>query len=348
MLCYNIFMEYKRIFTYGRRNLNPKFENHWEEVDIKNFRVKKPLVLLLGGSGTLSDEASNGNVKIVETFLGVFNQDVDLLGVTYNHAFTDEEQMASVDEIVANIFVPILTKNGKRLTLQSALKKMRNITIFAHCYGDFKILTMLVNKLNEQMTKLKYSADEIKKITKQIFVVSYGTNPRQKIERDIKSFTVISASDEYWLDPELDTLRMLDAKDVKISKKDRQKFENLSKDAAGELRSYKFYEENERCFIFAENEDNIRVATGMLHKKDDGDHSFGELKRQEDWKIGEKASKTGDYVSRCLACALCHSVANSILNNKSKKFVEIDMADLRAELENIVKPLNFEEPEIII
>ena len=65
-------MANKRKFSYGKRNLDPKFEHHWEEVDIKNFKLTKPLVLVLGGSGTVSNEESNGNLKVVESLLGVF------------------------------------------------------------------------------------------------------------------------------------------------------------------------------------------------------------------------------------------------------------------------------------
>lgn len=341
-------MEKIKNFSYGRRNDDPKFEHHWEEVDIGKFEVTRPLILVLGGSGTLHNEQSNGNLKIVESFLGVFKQDADMIGVTYNYTFSNEELSASINELVSNLFVPILKKDEKRLPLKAALKNMRNITIFAHCYGDFKILTMILDKLNSEMSKLGYSSDEIKNITKQIFAVSYGANPSLKTDRNIKTFTVISASDEYWLEADMDWYRMLDVDDVEISEQDKQKIKNLPKYQDGDTKFSKFYQENERCFIFRQSENDIRVATGMLHKEDEEDHSFNELRREKNWEISEKASRTGDYVSRCLSCALCYSVANSILNNYSKNFIEINMSDLQAELESVVKPLNFNEPEIIL
>ena len=97
-------------------------------------------------------------------------------------------------------------------------------------------------------------------------------------------------------------------------------------------------------------EDKIRLFAFGLYQTDgyiwEHDHAADGMTRNEDWSNSKIASSTGDCVSRCLACVLCNSVANSIQNKQSNKLIEFDMNKLQEQIETICKTHNFEQSKL--
>ena len=56
-------------------------ENHWQQCEIKNLKISKPLIICLSGNGTKTELEANGFCKLAESLLGDKSQEVDLLGV---------------------------------------------------------------------------------------------------------------------------------------------------------------------------------------------------------------------------------------------------------------------------
>ena len=51
---------------WGRRN--PKIEgSHWEQLDLSNYKITKPIVICLSGNGTINEKEANGFCKTSKT-----------------------------------------------------------------------------------------------------------------------------------------------------------------------------------------------------------------------------------------------------------------------------------------
>lgn len=334
-------------FSYGRRNLDA--EHHWEDIDLENYQVSKPVVLMLGGDGTKNNKKANGYLKTAEKILGVFKDDVDIVGVSYNDALrSSQTQFVQTYSLVENLFIPLVSADGEKLSTEQACKNMRNISILAHCCGDFKISECIENILEDRLSELGYNDEDRDKILSQIFMVSFAS-PYKKEARKFKTFSVLSATDDTWLETERDWDDLKKNPNVKISKEDREEIESLPRFSDGEVMYFKFYDTHNRCFIL-KNENAIRVATANLNVPDYdlNDHYFTVLERDKEWNRYEFASATGDFTSRCVSCALCFSVANSILNQQYEELLPIIMDDLQANLENVVSILNEDKKDYTI
>ena len=105
-----------------------------------------------------------------------------------------------------------------------------------------------------------------------------------------------------------------------------------------DMASYAFINDSDRCYIFPEG-NRISLIAGNL-KNNANDHSFANIKRGKDWTILDDSTPTGEAVSRCASCALCNSVANSMLNIKSKKHIPLNINELTAQMEEATAQIN--------
>ncbi len=337
------------VIELGRRVNNEKNHN-WEIVDLENFKMTKPIVLILGGLGTFRSSQANGYCKIVKSLLGTFNEDADVISIKYSNQYSVRETSVFLRNIVDKLFMPLISADGKKIETTEAAKNLRNITIFSHCYGSF-VAKVIGDLVTEKMIELKYSKPERKKILEQIFLVSYASYTDNK-DLPFKTLDITSPEDNadgmfLWAigQEEWNDLKK-DMNNVDISPDDVKEMKMLVPDENGNFHTYKSFENKERCYVYRKGNGLYLVPT-HLHKKDRYDHSMLEIKRGDDWKPHANASLAGDYASKCLACALCHSVATSILNNKQKELVQVDLNTLKEELENIVRPLNGEYKKYI-
>lgn len=344
-------MNYK--FTIGRRaREGENIPHNYQIIDLDTFQPSKPIVLVLGGNGSTDDRASNGNAKIVESMLGVFNQDIDLLSVNYNQALTEPYITLNCKELVEKLFIPYISNNGERLNIDTAYKNMRNVTVFAHCIGVEpmkRIVAILYNKLIE----LNYTHTERKQIISQIVMISYGSQHNDIIE-EIKGIYCLSFSDEMFSDGSAQLSKQLLAKldIVSMVKTDKELLQQLDTTQSTEViheQLIDFLKLHRRVYNLNEN-NNIRLFAYGLHQSENHiwemDHTIIGLERDHDWTKYRYASSTGDCVSKCLACALCNSVANSLINNRSEQFVDFDIKLLYNQINTICKHHNFEQTKL--
>lgn len=329
----------ENIFGIGRR-INKGNENHWIDINLEDFKMTKPLVLVIGGWGTENSEDANGYAKFVESLIGVFKNDVDLLSMFYNVDYNDEYDRYLVEkELLRKLFIPLISKDGEKIDAFDAAKNMRNITMFTHCYGD-KIATELMFILKSNLELFGYDEEESQIILNQIFLMSYGIDSETPF---CKKMCIISPYDDRFIYTDRAWVEILKNPDAAImSERDIEEFDFIRSvcyfdDAYPMLRE--FYENHERCFVL-QDYDRIYLATTALHNNDIKDHRLVEMSRQQNWMPHENASKTGDYVSRCMAAGLCYSIATSIKNISTGDLVPLNLTELRYSLEGIVEPLN--------
>lgn len=331
---------------FGKR-IHDELKHNWEIIDVDDYRITRPTVLIIGGMGTYSDSQANGYCKLVESLLGVFSDDVDIVSTKYNNTMRNDEIFDYIFPIVENLFIPLVSENNKRISLLQACKNMRRLTMFAHCYGA-EIAREFETILSDKMTELGYDPFEQDKIFSQAFLVSYASYINNN-DLKCKFIDVTSPEDDllfyngYWIWNNL--INKIDG--VDFSAEDLNQMRKIKLGEYGSLEVYPLYKGKERCFIY--NEDNgLYLATTHLHKIDTFDHSIAEMIRKKNWQPHRNTSKAGDFVSRCLSCALCHSVAISLLNEKSDKLVPIKLSKLKTELESVVSPLNHNKKDYTI
>lgn len=345
-------MNYK--FTVGRRAREEEYiPNNYEIIDLDIYRPNKPIVLVLGGNGSTDDRASNGNAKIVSSMLGVFNKDVDILSVNYNQALGEPKLTENCNELVTKLLIPYVSINGMRIDIDSACKNMRNITIFGHCRGVDGVMKRLISILNQQLLDLQYNDIECRLLISQIVMVSYGANFNAKINA-VKGVYCLSFTDDVYpkgsiqasshFFNNLDIINMVKTDKELLNLIDTKTRPNLIwKQLTNFLRLHR------RVYNAREN-NNIRLfAYGLIQTGNllwGADHSIHALARDVDYNAHKNASSTGDCISRCLACALCNSVANSIINHKSDKFKNFDMEVLQQQIDTICKHDNYEQTKL--
>lgn len=338
-------------FTYGRRALDEEgIPHNYEIIDINTYKATKPIVLVLGGTATTDDRSANGNAKIVAGMLGGFAKDVDLLTVNYNDALNKSYIDDNCSKLTKKLLVPYVADNGKRLDIDTACRNVRNITVFAHCHGVDGIMSKVVPEFTKQLIKLGYNDAERQQILSQIVMVAYGADFCDVI-RDVKGVYCLSFGDEKFISGTINASKQLvDKLDIiNMVKTDRDLLKQIDTKKPIFRQVIKFLRYHRR--VYSLNENNvIRLFAYGLYQTDnhlwDEDHYIMGLTRNEDWSKHENASSTGDCVSRCLACVLCNSVANSIQNNQSTQHIEFDMGDLHENIDNICKAHNYEQTKL--
>lgn len=329
-------------FIYGQRNKNFDTPYHYKEIEVTDITLDKPVVFAFGGTGTYGSDQVNGYLKLIENLLGVFSQDVNIIGINYN--FIDPQDNEAIerdlDEFVNNILLKNVQKDGSLLEVQEACKKIRNITIFGHCYGK-SIAERIVTKFESGLLKLGYSQKDCAEIVSQIFIISHAAEPKQT-KCNAKRLSVVSPLDTALDDTDYAwRLVLKNLNKIELSLTDKEELESLieqyGKKAVLEIN--KFYRNNKRVFV-VKDEEEIYLASSIPLDSYWWEHALFFAARDEDYKASKRTTEVGDYVSKCLLCALCNSVANSMINNNSKKLVELNLNELKLQLENVVKPLN--------
>lgn len=94
---------------------------------------------------------------------------INFVGLTY-----DYQGDGFGDSLAQDYFLPLISKDGKRIDTKQAKKNMRNITFMTYCNGTLTYFDF-ENKLISMMQELGYSNAEIKSIIKELAVVSVLT-----------------------------------------------------------------------------------------------------------------------------------------------------------------------------
>ncbi len=176
---------------------------------VDNLPEDKPAVLFLGGNYAKTDRSARGYLSSVKKLFLMHNLDkeIGLYSVVYD--FNEENQNEAFNPRFAydfllqkhfrNIKVPsfvlneetrspsyieelfnraflyrISDKEGKRLSEEEACRKMRKLTVVAHCHGAYTFLK-LEEKIQKEMKKLGYSLEERDKIQHELLCVAHAS-----------------------------------------------------------------------------------------------------------------------------------------------------------------------------
>ena len=170
--------------------------------------VNKPCILMLPGDGTSFDSAANAQLKKIVELLETrgCEKEVDACIVVYDFGvkFYENKQEARnllmhkynrgtknntssnkrpdkelinpqyIDDIFDRFFENrISNEKGEKLPYDEACKRVRNLTIFAHCHGAYSFLK-LEEKMQHRMQELGYSKEERAGIQKQMLCTAYA------------------------------------------------------------------------------------------------------------------------------------------------------------------------------
>lgn len=200
--------ELRSTVRYGKR-VKKTEENPLGWIDIKEIPVTEPCVFILGGDGSNTPKAANGYMKSVEALLNKngLNDGVGIYSVVYNfgdtkndskfafnehaarqllmqqrgHTLDNTPKSESIDDIDPRyirqifdaVFLPRISKDGKKISVSDALKNIRNITILAHCHGAYTFLK-IEELMQQTMVDLGYNSTERASIQKQLLCVAYA------------------------------------------------------------------------------------------------------------------------------------------------------------------------------
>lgn len=193
--------------TIGER-VDKTADNPFGFKSVDNMVIDQPAVLFLGGDGTNSEKAANGYLSSIEKLMQKHNlQDpVALYAAVYAFGEREDRDVAFneysartklmqdhyrsvkikkelnedtlhphyVDDIFKKVFLPRLCgKNGRRLPAEEVCRKMRRLTVVAHCHGAYTFLK-LEEKMQEKMKELGYTPEERAKIQHEVLCVAHA------------------------------------------------------------------------------------------------------------------------------------------------------------------------------
>ena len=189
----------------GKRDTTKK--DHWEKLDISEYKISKPTVLCFGGNRTFDPKDANAFCKSAEELLlnnsvskDIDRNDYDLVGFCYGHyPLKNQTEISRLENEEAQIIEkrllrPLyLNKNGKPLSVEKTEKNFNLLTVFCHSYGSIAF-DKVIHYAYENMTECGFSYEQISKIMSQIICVSYA--PRSLIG-GVSSIQIISGCDGY-------------------------------------------------------------------------------------------------------------------------------------------------------
>lgn len=319
---------------------------HWLPLDIHTTNLNKPTILCFGGISTTNDRDANYVAKFIQRIMKL-NGEANLISIIHSH-YNDEKSARYFDidpeehyqngiseafEIVDALFLPLLLDDeGNRLLVQDACKNIRNINIFAHCYGHFSTVSYIEEALREVMPYFSYTPDEIAQILKQVFVVSYEAGDIFKT--GFTNVNISSIASELWSDVVLN-LPQIDLSNVKMSGNEKEQIlaSQMYQTGAEDL-VVRFFQNNK--YLLFQNENMIEIFTSNL-TKDKTDHDLSTLYEHQDGRFSYYTNELGKTISQTIATVLKIALQNSIKNKSEQKFTPIDISKLYSACEDSLK-----------
>lgn len=184
----------------------PQNKNGWTEID--TIPSTQPCVLCFGGNNTNSSPVANGYLSAIEKLLRQNRVNVDKISMygliydfgerfdskysfddrtartllqqqhkrdvkTHGYENIDEKDPLYVKELFNRVFLNKICENGKKLPVKEACKRIRNITIIAHCHGGYTFLK-IEELMQQKMRELGYTSAEMATIQKQLLCIAYA------------------------------------------------------------------------------------------------------------------------------------------------------------------------------
>lgn len=156
--------------VFGKR-VNDADNFNWKNISTENINLKKPVIICLGGVNTSSAREANFMASTAQKLLGIDANYVDIYSAYYNTG--KGAKFKTLSKKFLNVFENNISNNGKRLDFQQAIKNMRNINIFSHCYGQ-AVADEILSETANYMKKIGYTKNETEEILSQVYHVAYA------------------------------------------------------------------------------------------------------------------------------------------------------------------------------
>ena len=321
---------------WGKRNLDKA--THWQRLKLENYNPNKPVVVCIGGNGTISEESANGMCKFVENYLQLLFKEkginrvydyIDIVGAVYPVQENNERGKFSKEDIndfVDGFLIKLLQdENDELVPLNEACRRLSQITFFTFCKGHFEVYKIM-RAFYKELQVLGYSKQECDILMLSTFEVSYAPLIYASL---IPVVYVDSKQDEMlnyvWKNKETKVQLDENLNGVAV-KYERFGDPLLSGVALSEA-------------VF----DSIHIYSSRLRNNvESNEHNLSILSRDGGWNA--RYEPNADCVSQMTAWALSRAVENGIDNFKSKKLVpKMPLEELMKEMEAIKKDFSEEE-----
>ncbi len=188
-----------RVSLGQRVTKNEKYPFGWKQIE--KIPGNEVSILFLGGDGTVTDRAANGNLVVVERLLQEKNLagKVALYAVAYDFGDFMRRDLARmklmqdykhnvkvnrelshdtlypryIEEIFNKAFLPRISQDGKRLSEKEAADNVRKLNVIVHCHGAYTFLK-LEEMMQQKMAELGYLPEERQSVQKQMLVVAHA------------------------------------------------------------------------------------------------------------------------------------------------------------------------------
>lgn len=312
-----------------RHTQSSKSTNNWERLN-SEYHITKPTILCAGGNLTLDDKSANSIAKMAENLIGRHEQDIDILSIIYETKDSSHPigfvSNQDAGDLTLQIFAPlIMDENCNRLSLKQVCKNLRNITIFQFCYG-----VEAINKINkiliDLLKSLNYSQNEVRLILQQIFCVGFAPIEDNNAN---SSFYVKSIDDEKFGNNYIYNKYNADinANQIFLGSGELQKNNN----------SLTLFTQKLSSPISVHSTTNDVFDLAKVLELFEREHDLSLISRNKSYNPTlYNITHNANTASLCISYALSFSVANSIQNNLTNKFIPLNLNQLFNDCKNII------------
>ena len=294
-----------------------------ETIDLNDTEniIDKPVLLCFGGNRTKDIKTANGTAKVVGGLLGKINELYDIYSISYGDEYMMNREV-NAEFLCNKLFMPLVSDNGQRLSLDEAMKRMRRVNIFTHCAGSSRVCDVM-GELKQSMAGLGYSKSEKDSIMGQVLAVNYAPwafindfNMKKIYIQSIEDTISPRVVEQLYLLQTKNTERkenlQLSHKELETSNKEGYKTfllrtYRLLMDE--KIASFSSFDKNKVCYI----------SKGQSIDYENLDHDLKYMARNDAFKLSDKSSSVANSVSLIISESLLLGLSQSIINERSKK-----------------------------
>lgn len=159
-----------------------------ENLDVAYRRKVLPLLINNGARGVMriqfaidgdmDDIVSHLLFKVRNTMKVLGFSDQTILGALQmvlqnSHPYSDYITTYAQDIFEKTLLPRVSDGNGRRVDLDTALRRVREMNLLAQCHGGH-VIRVIEQHMNDAMVKMGYSAQEIKQVMAQVFVTAFA------------------------------------------------------------------------------------------------------------------------------------------------------------------------------
>lgn len=285
-----------------------------EKQQIKQSKIKKIISAIFSNKKSANETKKNEE----STSESVFNNSV-----------YETSNLQLIEKLFNQVLLPRISEKNKKLDINEALKRIRNVTFVVHCYGGH-VFFNLEKLMQQKMTELGYTAEEQIQIQKQLFCVAFAPMyPLGKSKSTMLSFA--SAQDKFLIHMHNNIFSLyINALRKHILKKE-QKQGLIGKRALNKPFSILANSKNNLISYFPDKRGNIIIFPHV------GDEDILEQETEHNL-VGEKIAPDGKVFQMFITNAITNSIKSASTGNLLPDIKElVTNNEKSAEQEEILK-----------